>query len=174
MRINWVFNTNKFSDLSPSNLYIGSQLINNNNKIIISTNNMTYILDTITGRIMFKKNFTTFLKPILIDNYLITVTKKNLLLMMDVTSGKIIYSYNINQKIADSLNIKKKNVSFKDIALVNDNVFIFLDNSYILKFDIYGDLNEVDKLPVKLNSQPIFINETIIFSSLKNRISIID
>tara|TARA_B100001093_G_scaffold424534_1_gene417732 strand:+ start:587 stop:1912 length:1326 start_codon:yes stop_codon:yes gene_type:complete len=174
MRINWVFNSNKSLDLNPSNLYIGSQLINNNNKIIISTNNMTYILDTKTGRIMYKKNFTTYLKPILIDNHLITVTKKNLLLMMDVTNGKIIYSYNINQKIADSLNIKKKNVSFKDIALVNDNVFIFLDNSYILKFDIYGDLNEVGKLPVKLNSQPIFINETIIFSSPKNRISIID
>ena len=174
MRINWVFNTNKFSDLSPSNLYIGSQLINNNNKIIISTNNMTYILDTITGRIMFKKNFTTFLKPILIDNYLITVTKKNLLLMMDVTSGKIIYSYNINQKIADLLNIKKKKISFKDIVLVNDSIFIFLDNSYLLKFNIYGELNEVSKLPVKLNSQPIFINQTIIYSNFNNKISVID
>ena len=174
MRINWVFNTNKFSDLSPSNLYIGSQLINNNNKIIISTNNMTYILDTITGRIMFKKNFTTFLKPILIDNYLITVTKKNLLLMMDVTSGKIIYSYNINQKIADLLNIKKKKISFKDIVLVNDSIFIFLDNSYLLKFNIYGELNEVSKLPVKLNSQPIFINQKIIYSNFNNKISVID
>ena len=174
MRINWVFNTNKFSDLSPSNLYIGSQLINNNNKIIISTNNMTYILDTITGRIMFKKNFTTFLKPILIDNYLITVTKKNLLLMMDVTSGKIIYSYNINQKIAYLLNIKKKKISFKDIVLVNDSIFIFLDNSYLLKFNIYGELNEVSKLPVKLNSQPIFINQKIIYSNFNNKISVID
>lgn len=174
MRINWVFNSNKSSDLSPSNLYIGSQLINNNNKIIISTNNMTYILDTITGRIMFKKNFATYLKPILIDNYLITVTKKNLLLMMDVTSGKIIYSYNINQKIADLLNIKKKKVSFKDIVLVNDSIFIFLDNSYLLKFNIYGELNEVSKLPVKLNSQPIFINQKIIYSNFNNKISVID
>ena len=173
MRINWVFNSNKSLDLNPSNLYIGSQLINNNNKIIISTNNMTYILDTITGRIMYKKNFTTYLKPILIDNHLITVTKKNLLLMMDVTNGKIIYSYNINQKIADLLNIKKKKVSFKDIVLVNDSIFIFLDNSYLLKFNIYGELNEVSKLPVKLNSQPIFINQKIIYSNFNNKISVI-
>ncbi len=174
MRINWVFNSNKSLDLNPSNLYIGSQLINNNNKIIISTNNMTYILDTKTGRIMYKKNFTTYLKPILIDNHLITVTKKNLLLMMDVTNGKIIYSYNINQKIADLLNIKKKKVSFKDIVLVNDSIFIFLDNSYLLKFNIYGELNEVSKLPVKLNSQPIFINQKIIYSNFNNKISVID
>ena len=93
---------------------------------------------------------------------------------MNVNNGRIIYSYNINKKIADLLNTKKKNVSFKDIILVNDNVFIFLDNSYILKFDIYGDLNEVSKLPTKLHSQPIFVNQSIISSSSRNRISIID
>ena len=174
MKINWVFNLNQSLDLKPSNLFTGSQIINDDNKIIISTNNMTYILDSITGRIIFKKNFTSNLKPILVNNYLITVTKKNLLVMMNVNNGKIIYSYNINQKIADLLNTKKKKVSFKEIVLVNDNIFIFLDNSYLLKFNIYGDLNEVSKLPVKLSSQPIFINQSLIYSSFQNKISIID
>ncbi len=174
MRINWVFNLNQSFDLNPSNLFIGSQVINNNNRIIVSTNNMTYIIDAITGRIIFKKNFTSTIKPILVNNYLLSVTKKNLLVMTDVSSGKIIYSYNINQEIADLLNTKKKKVSFKDIVLVNNKIFIFLDNSYLLKFNIYGDLNEVIKLPVKINSQPIFINETIIYTSLKNKISIVD
>ena len=174
LKINWVFNLNKSLDLNPSNLFIGSQLINDNNKIIITTNNMTYILDALTGRFINKKNFSSNLKPILVNNYLITVTKKNLLVMMNVNNGKIIYSYNINQKISELLNIKKKKVSFKDIFLVNDNIFIFLDNSYLLKFNIYGDLNVVSKLPAKLNSQPIFINQTIIYSNFKNKISIID
>ena len=174
LKINWVFNLNKSLDLNPSNLFIGSQLINDNNKIIITTNNMTYILDALTGRFISKKNFSSNLKPILVNNYLITVTKKNLLVMMNVNNGKIIYSYNINQKISELLNIKKKKVSFKDIFLVNDNIFIFLDNSYLLKFNIYGDLNVVSKLPAKLNSQPIFINQTIIYSNFKNKISIID
>ena len=174
MKINWVLNLNQSLDLNPSNLFTGSKLINDDNKIIISTNHITYILDSTTGRVIFKKNFTSNLKPILLNNYLITVTKKNLLVMMNVNSGKIIYSYNINQKIADLLNTKKKKVSFKDIVLVNDNIFIFLDNSYLLKFNIYGDLNEVSKLPAKLNSQPIFINQSIIYSSFQNKISIID
>ena len=174
LKINWVFNLNKSLDLNPSNLFIGSQLINDNNKIIITTNNMTYILDALTGRFINKKNFSSNLKPILVNNYLITVTKKNLLVMMNVNNGKIIYSHNINQKISELLNIKKKKVSFKDIFLVNDNIFIFLDNSYLLKFNIYGDLNVVSKLPAKLNSQPIFINQTIIYSNFNNKISIID
>ena len=90
---------------------------------------MTYILDAITGRIIYKKNFTSNLKPILVNNHLLTVTKKNLLVMMNVNNGKIIYSYNINQNISELLNIKKKKVSFKDIFLFNDNIFIFLNNS---------------------------------------------
>ena len=110
MKINWVFNLNKSLDLNPSNLFIGSQLINDDNKIIITTNNMTYILDALTGRFINKKNFSSNLKPILVNNYLITVTKKNLLVMMNITTGKIIYSYNINQKIANLLNTKKKKV----------------------------------------------------------------
>ena len=174
MRINWVFNLNQSLDLNPSNLFTGSQLINDNNRIIVSTNNMTYILDNITGRIIDKKNFTSNLKPILVNNYLITVTKKNLLVMMNVINGRIIYSYNINKKIADFLNTKKKKVSFKDIVLVNDNIFIFLDNSYLLKFNIYGDLYEVNKLPAKLNSHPIFINQRMIYLNFKNKISIVD
>ena len=113
MRINWVFNLNQSFDLNPSNLFIGSQVINNNNRIIVSTNNMTYIIDAITGRIIFKKNFTSTIKPILVNNYLLSVTKKNLLVMTDVSSGKIIYSYNINQEIADLLNTKKKKFHLK-------------------------------------------------------------
>ncbi len=174
MAINWVFNLNQSLDLNPSSLFTGSQLINDNNKIIISTNETTYILDSISGRIIYKKNFTSNLKPILVNNYLLTVTKNNLLIMMNVINGKIIYSYNINQKIADLLNTKKKQVSFKNIILVNDNIFIFLDNSYVLKFSIYGDLNEVKKLPAKLNSQPIFVNQTMIYLNFKNKISIVD
>lgn len=88
LKINWVFNLNKSLDLNPSNLFIGSQLINDNNKIIITTNNMTYTLDALTGRFISKKNFSSNLKPILVNNYLITVTKKNLLVMMNVNNGK--------------------------------------------------------------------------------------
>ncbi len=108
MNINWVFNLNQSFDLNPSSLFKGSQLINDNNKIVISTNDTTYILDSLSGRTIHKKNFTSNLKPILVDDYLLTVTKNNLLVMMNITNGKIIYSYNINQKIADLLNTKKK------------------------------------------------------------------
>ena len=49
---------------------------------------------------------------------------------------QILYSYNINQKISEFLNIKKKAVEFKEIMIVNDKIFIFLKNSYLLIFNV--------------------------------------
>ena len=94
--------------------------------------------------------------------------------MMDINTGKIVYSYNINQQIADFLNVEKKKVMFKDIFIVNNDLYIFLNNSYLLKFTIYGDLITVKKLPSKINSHPIFMNQSIIFINSKNQIVIID
>ena len=174
MNINWVLNLNQSSRLNPSDLFIGTPLINDRNKIVISTNNFTYIIDSDTGVIIHKKNFTTHLKSILNNNYLFTITKNDLLIMMDINTGKIVYSYNINQQIADFLNVEKKKVMFKDIFIVNNDLYIFLNNSYLLKFTIYGDLITVKKLPSKINSHPIFMNQSIIFINSKNQIVIID
>ena len=43
------------------------------------------------------------MRPIVLKNNLFLITKKNLLICFDLNTGKFIYSYNINQKIADFL-----------------------------------------------------------------------
>ena len=93
---------------------------------------------------------------------------------MNLKDGNIIYSNNINQQIAEFLNIKKKKVEFKNIIVVNNKIFIFLKNSYILKFNIKGNLGKVNKLPSKLYTNPILIDGSILFLDNKNKISIID
>ena len=47
------------------------------------------------------------IKPFIINNYLFCVTK-NFLISMNLQNGEILYSYDINQKIAKYLNSKKK------------------------------------------------------------------
>ena len=84
------------------------------------------------------------------------------------------YSYNINQLIADFLNLKKKKAQFKSLMIANDKIFVFLNNSFLLKFKINGDLEEISKLPSKINTQPIFINGSMLYLDKKNKISIID
>ena len=124
-RINWFINLNQSQDLNPSNLFKGSNLINYDKKIIVSSNDFTYVIDENNGSILHKKNFTSQVKPIVINNLLFLVTSMSYLTVTDLKNGKILYSYNINQKIADFLNVKRKNVQIQNIMMLNNKIFIF-------------------------------------------------
>ena len=174
MTINWFLNLNKSIDINPSNLFNGDSIVISENKIIVPSNQSTYILDVNTGRTFFKLNFTPLVKPVIMNNNLFLITKNNLLTATDLDDGNIIYSYDINEKIAEFLNTKKKLVQIKHLMIINDQIFIFLKNSYILKLNINGNLEEINKLPSKLNTNPIFINKSILYLDYKNKLSIVD
>jgi len=174
MRINWFINLNQSLDLNPSNLFLGHPIINENESIIVSSNQFTYIVNKLNGSIKYKKNFSSQIKPIMLNNYLFLITKNNLLIAMDIQKGEIIYSTDINQSVAEYLNIKKKKVKFKNLMISNNKILIFLENSYVIKFSITGNIEQVYKLPTKINSFPIFINSSMVFLNKKNKVSIID
>ena len=171
--ISWFLNLNQSIDLNPSNLFIGNQVINDGKRIVSSSNYFTYVLDNQSGSILFKKNFSSKIKPIILNDYLFLITKNNLLISMDMNDGSIIYSYDINKKIADFLEIKKKSVEFKNLFIADDKIFIFLKNSYLIKLNINGEIEQLTKLPAKIYSNPIFINDSIYYLDDKNKLSII-
>ena len=174
MRINWFINLNQTTDINPSNLFYGSDLVINKDYVVISSNDFTYIINANDGTIINKLNFSFKVKPLIINKYLFLVTKNNYLISWDLKRNKIIYSYNINQKIADFLNIKKKKINVKNIMMINSKLFVFLNNSYILKFSLKGSLEEINKIPSKINTNPIFANDQMLFISHKNKINILN
>ena len=174
LKINWFINLNKSTDINPSNLFFGSEILSYDNKIIISSKENTYVIDELTGSTLYKNNIISQIKPIINSNYLFTVTKNNLLIAMDINSGKVIYSLNINNKIKDKRNLKKFQLKFKSIFIIKNKIFIFLKNSHYLKFDIKGDLIEIKKLPNIIKSEPIFVNNFLYYFNNKNRISIVN
>ena len=107
-RINWFINLNQSLDVNPNNMFNGSQIVNSGGKIIISSNQFLYIIDSNTGSIILKKNFPISINPLIINDILFIVSKKNFLISFDLNKDEIIYSYNINKKIADFLKIKRK------------------------------------------------------------------
>lgn len=173
MRINWFINLNQSLNTNSGNIFKSTKIIHNKKRIVISTNNTTYIVDSDNGTVLFKKNFISILKPIIINNYLFLITKNNFLIAMDLNSGKIIYSYDTNQQIADFLNIKKKKAEYKNFFIVNNKILIFLKNSYILQFNINGKLEKASKLKLKMKSNPIFIDDKLIFLSTKKKLVIL-
>ena len=93
---------------------------------------------------------------------------------MNINTNKILYSYEINQLIADFYDIKKKDVMIQTFLILNNKIFIFLKNSYVLKFKLSGELIGIDKLPAKMNSEPIIIDKSLLLIDKKNRLAVID
>jgi len=174
MDINWIINLNPSLDVSTSNLFFGSKIVNHENFLSVSSNKTTYIIESESGTIIHKKNFSSFLKPIMIDNYLFLITKNDLLIAMDLFSGEIIYSYDINKKIAEFLDTKKKKAIFKHFVILNKNIYIFLNNSYVLKFNVNGSIIDIYQLNAKISTKPIFIDSSIIFVDKKKRVIIVN
>ena len=174
MQINWFINLNQTTNVEPSNLFLGNTLVKVQDIIVVSTNHFTYVIDSNTGTILFKKNFSSFIKPLIISKYLFLITKNDLLIALDLNSGQIIYSHNINTKISKFINTKRRKAEFKNIYMINSKLFIFLKNSYVIVFNTNGNIEKIVKLPSKINSQPIFIKDSMIFIDSRNRVFIIN
>ena len=58
--------------------------------------------------------------------------------------------------------------------MINDQIYIFLKNSYVLKFNVNGSLKEIVKLPTKILTNPILINRSILYLDKKNKLSVIN
>ena len=174
MKILWFINLNQSLDLNPSNLFNSNQIVTSKDKIFLSTNKSTYILDLLSGRVIYKKNYSSEFKPIILKDHLFSFTKNNLLIAMNIDNGKIIYSHDINQKIADFIEVKKKKLQLKNFLIVNNKIMLFLKNSYLIYFNINGNVNDVLKLPSKINTNPIIINKSLMYLDFKNKLSIIN
>ena len=155
-------------------MFNGSQIVNSGGKIITSSSQFLYIIDSNTGSIILKKNFPISINPLIINDILFIVSKKNFLISFDLNKDEIIYSYNINKKIADFLKIKRKNADLKNIMMAEGKLLLFLKNSHILVFNTRGNLEKVNKLPGKMNTFPILIENKILFLDKKNKLTIVN
>lgn len=169
-KIKWFINLNQSLDLNPSNLFNSKSLVVYKDKIIVATQDKLYVLNNNTGSIIFKFSVSSQLRPIVSGENIFLVTRNSLLVCLNIIDGKIKYSIDMNSDIAKFLDIKKKEISIKSFSILNNNIYLFLKNSYILKFSKRGKILEIDKLPAKLNTLPIFINDSFIYLDNKNRI----
>ena len=172
--IKWFVNLNRSLDINPNNLFSSNPLVLNQDKLIVSTDLYLYLLDINNGSILSKIAITSFFRPLISGENLFLVTKDYLLVSINLNSKKIVYSLDVSKNIADYLDTKKKSISLKSSAIVNNDIFLFLDNSYLVKFSSLGKIKEISKLPSKLSSFPIFINESIIYLNNKNKLVLVN
>ena len=106
MKVNWFNNFNQSFQITSNNLFLGNQILNNDNVIVLSSNDKTYLIDQKNGSIINSFNFSSKIKPIIIENYIFLLTVNDFLIALDINEQKIIYSYDIS-------NISKKKIFIK-------------------------------------------------------------
>lgn len=174
MQINWFINLNQTTEQNNNGLFNGTEVIYKNKKLIVLTNSFTYIIDSYTGTVLYKINFSSLIKPLVKNNNLFVISKNNLLIVFDIANGKIVYSEDINQIVSDFYNTKKKNLEIKYFLLANNKLLIFLKNSYMITVNLYGKIEKINQLPSKILSYPIIINGSILYINSKNKIVKVD
>ncbi len=173
LTINWFNNFNKSFNLSPSNLFIGNKIINTNKEIIVSSNNRTFLIDLNTGSLLKSFNFSSRIKPIIIDKIVFFITNNNFLVAINLETKNILYSLDINE-IKNPKVKSLKSDTIKEVMILDGSIFIFLKNSQVLNFDINGKFIEIRNLPSKIKTFPISIDGSILFLNNKNRLVILN
>ena len=173
MKIIWFINLNRSTDINPSNLFMSNEIVNYSDKILITSSDNFFIINKKSGSIEKKFSFSSLIKPIINENYVFLITKNNFLILLDLNTNKILYSSDIDNQISNFLDIKKKKSVIKSFMLINNEIFIFLKNSYLLRFQSTGMIKSIKKLPAKLNSSPIIIDKFIYFLNNKNKLIVL-
>lgn len=173
-KINWFLNINQSTDVDTNNLFNSNPLILYKNRIIASTDQFLYVFNSIDGSRLIKSPITSFVKPLISNENIFMITKNNLLINTNLSTGNVNYSLDISSEIANFLDTKKKMIYIKTLSMLNDNLYILLENSFYVKFSPNGKILAVEKLPAKMGSYPIFINDSILYINKKNKLVIVN
>ena len=174
MKINWFVNVNTSLESNIEKLFSSNEIQIFDDNLIISTDNILQVLSAQSGSTKFKIPISSQVPPIINKDYIFIVSNNNFLISVQISTGKIIYSYEINKLISDYLKSKKKKVKVNLIRLINSKIFVFLNNSFVVKLDVDGEIIDIFKLPKKINSNPIFIENSLIYLNNKNKLIILN
>ena len=125
LQIVWYLNINKSLDPIVNNLFVGSEIINHKDRLVLSSNDFMYILNANDGSIIYKNDISFLIKPLAISDYIFVINKENFLICINLTDGKIIYSHDLNKKIAEFLDTKKKIADFRSYLWLIKNCISF-------------------------------------------------
>ncbi len=170
LKLNWLVNLNDQIEQTINNIFIGTEVISYKDKVLVSSNNNFFVLDSISGSILNQKNFSLKTRPIVSNDLIFLITKNNLLISMNINDGNIIYSIDIDKNISEFIGLKKEKVSARTLMLVNNKIYIFLKNSHLIKLNLTGEIEEITKLPSNLETNPFFVDSSLFYLDRRNKL----
>lgn len=171
-KVNWFNNFNQSTNFSLSNSFEGNKVLSTDKFVLISSKLETFLIDTSTGSIIQKFNFSSVINPIIIKDYVFFLSKNNFIIALDLKYRNIVFSTNIRDFVDFNFD-KNKNDIYKKMMFLNNDIFIFLNNSKVINLSKRGVFKKIYQLPSKIKSSPISIDKFILFVNNKNKLVIL-
>ncbi len=170
--VNWFSTISIGTDRKSSELFYSSPIVYKNDSIFFSTSVATYAIDSRNSSIKWQLPFSTFLRPIVTDDFVFLASKNGFFLNINKKTGKVIWSKDIfktskkfkKNKIGDILSLIL--VSDQILATTSKGFFIFLDykNGKII--------NYMRASRAGFFSSPVIVNQMIYILDKKMRVLI--
>ena len=137
-----------------------SDIVSDETSIFFSDNNdQFYSLDLLTGSVNWKQDFSSDIRPALIDDYLITISDNGLLIIMNKKTGQIIRINDLYKNIKD-----KRKKDFQPIGFVVGKSYIYLStkNGRIMVINFKeGKIEKIIKLDNNKIQRPVYFNRSL-------------
>ncbi|PDH17957.1 MAG: dehydrogenase [Pelagibacterales bacterium MED-G44] len=158
--LNWLTPTIEYGESLQSFLVKNSDLVLDENNIYFSNNkNSFFSLDVNLGFINWRQDISSKLRPVVIDNIILTISPKGYLYILEKNSGNIIrvtdIFYNYKSK-------KRKKLEINGFIATMDKIYLSTKNGKIIKINIEnGNIDLVYRLSRSKISKPYVNNSKI-------------
>ena len=137
-----------------------SKLVLDEDSILFSNNkNEFYSIDTTTGLINWKNEINSDLRPIVIDKFVITVSEKGYLYVIDKKTGNIIRINNLHQNYKVK---KRKNVFTTGFFVGRNKIYLTNDDGKLIVADLNtGTIINIKRISGNKILQPYINNDNL-------------
>ncbi len=137
-----------------------SDIVSDSDSIFVSNNNNQFFsIDLLTGVINWKQDLNSELRPALIGDYLVTISDKGLLIILNKETGQIIRINDLFKNIKEK---RKKNYQPTGFLVGKFNIYLSTINGRILVINFKeGKIEKMLKLDNNKLQRPIYFNKSL-------------
>ena len=157
-----IWQTPTQSNVTFGNTYFlkSSDIVSDKNSIFISNNNNQFFsIDLLSGAINWRQNLSSELRPALISDYLVTISDRGLLIILNKETGQIV---RINDLLKNIKEKRKKN--YQPIGFLVGKFYIYVStkNGRILVVNFKeGKIEKMLKLDNNKLQRPVYFNKSL-------------
>ncbi len=158
--ITWQLPTQSSSIINETYNFKISKLVSDGNSIFFSNNrNQFYSIDLKTGTTNWINKVNSNIKPILVGNFIFTISNEGYLHLIDKTNGNIIRITDLFLNYKDK---KRKNIYPVGFVIGGKNLFLTNSDGKIIKAGIEdGKVIKIEKVSSGLVSEPFIFNNNL-------------